>query len=94
MDDQTPYPTVSDRIPSIVSLYRILVSYPCIVSFLYEYVLRSHRIVGYQYTYKIQKIYNFSGIQLNTHLMDTTEYSPVSSNMSIHQRYEELNTYS
>ena len=85
MDDQTPYPTVSDRIPSIVSLYRILVSYPCIVSFLYEYVLRSHRIVGYQYTYKIQ---------LNTHLMDTTEYSPVSANMSIHQRYEELNTYS
>ena len=90
MDDQTPYPTVSlASYPSIVSLYRIL-----IVSFLYEYVLRSHRIVGYQYTYKIQKIYNFSGIQLNTHLMDTTEYSPVSANMSIHQRYEELNTYS
>ena len=58
--------------PCIVSLYRILsvlyVSYPCIVSFMYKYVLRSHRIVGYQYTYKIHKIYNFSGIQLNTHL--------------------------
>ena len=75
-------------------MHRILVLYPCIVSFMYKYVLRSHRIVGYQYTYKIHKIYNFSGIQLNTHLMDTTEYSPVSSNMSIHQRYEELNTYS
>ena len=58
--------------PCIVSypfcMYRILVFYPCIVFVLYEYVLRSHRIVGYQYTYKIQKIYNFSGIQLNTHL--------------------------
>ena len=49
-------------------MYRILVFYPCIVFVLYEYVLRSHRIVGYQYTYKIHKIYNFSGIQLNTHL--------------------------
>jgi hypothetical protein len=58
--------------PCIVSypfcMYRILVLYPCIVSFMYKYVLRSHRIVGYQYTYKIHKIYNFSGIQLNTHL--------------------------
>ena len=79
--------------PCIVSypfcMYRILVFYPCIVFVLYEYVLRSHRIVGYQYTYRIHKIYNFSGIQLNTHLMDTTEYSPVSSNMSIHQENEE-----
>ena len=58
-------PTRLTSTPSnIVGMYRILVLYPCIVSVLYEYVLRSHRIVGYQYTYRIHKIYNFSGIRI------------------------------
>jgi hypothetical protein len=56
------------------SLHRILVFYPCIVFVLYEYVLRSHRIVGYQYTYRIHKIYNFSGIQLGYAFENTVRY--------------------
>ena len=64
--------------PCIVSypfcMYRILVFYPCIVFVLYEYVLRSHRIVGYQYTYRIHKIYNFSGIQLGYAFENTVRY--------------------